>query len=89
MGCDGSRPKGAPEADHFTMVEFTVPELGDCELLIKTDYWSIDPAMRGWTNETPNYIPNVELGAVMRSLAVGKESPAGTSTMLRVMSYQA
>lgn len=66
-----SRPKGVPEADHFTVDECTVPELGDGEVLIKTDYWSIDPAMRGWANEAPNYIPPVKLGAVMRSFAVG------------------
>lgn len=66
-----SRPKGVPEADHFTVDESAVPEVGDGEFLVKTEYWSIDPAMRGWANDAPNYIPPVEIGAVMRSFAVG------------------
>lgn len=67
-----SRPKGVPEADHFTVDESAVPEIADGEFLVKTEYWSIDPAMRGWANDAPNYIPPVEIGAVMRSFAVGE-----------------
>ena len=67
-----SRPKGVPKAEHFTVDECAVPELNDGELLIKTEYWSIDPAMRGWTNDAPNYMPPVELGTAMRSFAVGE-----------------
>ena len=66
-----SRPKGVPEADHFTVDEAPVPEIADGEFLVKTEYWSVDPAMRGWANDAPNYIPPVEIGAVMRSFAVG------------------
>ena len=67
-----SRPKGVPEADQFTVDESAVPEISDGEFLVKTEYWSIDPAMRGWANDAPNYIPPVEIGAVMRSFAVGE-----------------
>ncbi|MGB0627285.1 MAG: NADP-dependent oxidoreductase [Alphaproteobacteria bacterium] len=66
-----SRPKGVPEADHFTVDEVPVPEVADGEFLVKTEYWSVDPAMRGWANDAPNYLPPVEIGAVMRSFAVG------------------
>tara|TARA_R110002110_G_scaffold85816_1_gene223268 strand:+ start:10002 stop:11015 length:1014 start_codon:yes stop_codon:yes gene_type:complete len=66
-----SRPKGVPEADHFTVDETPVPEIADGEFLVKTEYWSVDPAMRGWVNDAPNYLPPVEIGAVMRSFAVG------------------
>jgi len=41
-------------------------------MLIETQYWSVDPAMRGWVNDVPNYSPPVEIGATMRSFAVGK-----------------
>ncbi|MGI9363741.1 MAG: NADP-dependent oxidoreductase, partial [Rhizobiaceae bacterium] len=67
-----SRPKGAPQAQHFTVEEIPVPELKDGEFLVKTEYWSIDPAMRGWVNVAPNYLPPVEIGAPMRSFAVGE-----------------
>ncbi|MBT4907624.1 MAG: NADP-dependent oxidoreductase [Rhodospirillaceae bacterium] len=66
-----SRPKGVPEADHFTVEDADVPEIADGEFLVKTEYWSVDPAMRGWVNDAPNYLPPVEIGAVMRSFAVG------------------
>ena len=67
-----SRPKGIPQAEHFTVEEIPVPDLGDGEILVENEFWSVDPAMRGWTNDLPNYLPPVEIGATMRSLAVGK-----------------
>jgi NADPH-dependent curcumin reductase len=66
------RPKGIPQAGHFSVEEVPVPDLADGEILIENDYWSVDPAMRGWVNDLPNYLPPVEVGATMRSLAVGK-----------------
>lgn len=66
------RPKGVPQANHFAIDEIPVPDLSDGELLIKTLYWSIDPAMRGWANNAPNYLPPVEIGAAMRAFAVGE-----------------
>ncbi|NKB60431.1 MAG: zinc-binding dehydrogenase [Alphaproteobacteria bacterium] len=65
------RPKGVPVADHFAVEEAPVPELADGEFLVKCEYWSVDPAMRGWVNEAPNYLPPVAIGATMRSFAVG------------------
>lgn len=67
-----SRPKGVPQASHFAIDEAPVPDLGDGEFLVKTIFWSVDPAMRGWVNDAPNYLPPVEIGAVMRSFAVGE-----------------
>ncbi len=55
--------------------EFTTApagEPGPGEVLIKILYVSLDPAMRGWMNEGRSYIPAVEIGAVMRALAVGR-----------------
>lgn len=66
-----SRPKGVPGADHFAVSDAPVEEIKNGEILVKNDYWSIDPAMRGWVNDAPNYLPPVEIGAVMRSFAVG------------------
>ena len=67
-----SRPKGVPAADHFLVEEVPVPDLEDGEFLVKTEYWSVDPAMRGWVNDAPNYLPPVEIGATMRSFSVGE-----------------
>lgn len=66
------RPKGVPQAKHFSIEEVPIPDLASGEFLVETQYWSVDPAMRGWVNDVPNYLPPVEIGAPMRSLAVGK-----------------
>ncbi|MGH1481885.1 MAG: NADP-dependent oxidoreductase [Geminicoccales bacterium] len=67
-----ARPKGVPKAEHFTVDEIAVPDLGLGEFLVKTEFWSVDPAMRGWANDAPNYLPPVQIGAAMRSFAVGE-----------------
>lgn len=66
------RPKGIPGPEFFTVEDAPVPDLEDGEFLVKTDYLSVDPAMRGWVNDAPNYSPPVPVGDVMRSIAVGE-----------------
>merc|ERR1711939_274242 len=46
-------------------------DLKDGEVLFEPNYLSIDPAMRGWLNNTRSYIPPVQIGEVMRGYAVG------------------
>jgi NADPH-dependent curcumin reductase CurA len=67
-----SRPVGTPTAENWDYVETDVPELGDKQVLVKVDYISLDPAMRGWMNEGKSYIEPVQIGAVMRASTVGK-----------------
>ena len=67
-----SRPVGIPQAEHFEIVTAHVPELGDNEVLVRNIYLSVDPAMRGWVSDVTSYMEPVPLGAVMRSLAVGR-----------------
>lgn len=66
------RPVGVPKPQHFELREVDVPEPGEGQMLIRVSHWSVDPAMRGWANDVPNYSPPVELGTPMRSLAVGE-----------------
>ena len=40
--------------------------------MVQISHLSIDPAMRGWMNAGPSYIPPVEIGDVMRAGAVGR-----------------
>jgi NADPH-dependent curcumin reductase CurA len=49
-----------------------IPELQDGQVLLKTKYLSIDPAMRGWMNEGKSYIKPVAIGEVMRALGVAE-----------------
>ncbi|KAL9011725.1 MAG: hypothetical protein Q9173_003455 [Seirophora scorigena] len=46
-------------------------DLKDGEVLFQSLYLSLDPAMRGWLNDTRSYLPPVQIGDVMRGAAVG------------------
>ncbi len=66
------RPVGAATRDAFTFQQVPVVQPEDGQILVKNEYLSLDPAMRGWMNEGKSYIPPVALGEVMRALGVGK-----------------
>ncbi|KAJ9617066.1 hypothetical protein H2200_000787 [Cladophialophora chaetospira] len=61
-------------------------DLKDGEVLFETNYMSIDPAMRGWLNDTRSYIPPVKVGEIMRSGAIGTVK-ASKSSKFPVGSY--
>ena len=67
-----ARPVGVPKASDWKLGEEEIPTPVDGEALIKNEFISLDPAMRGWMNEGKSYVPPVELGAVMRAAAAGK-----------------
>jgi NADPH-dependent curcumin reductase len=65
------RPVGMVSADDFQLVEAELPALQEGEVLVRTQYISLDPAMRGWMNEGTTYIQGVGIGAMMRAFAAG------------------
>ncbi|TLX59390.1 NADP-dependent oxidoreductase [Stutzerimonas nosocomialis] len=66
------RPVGAPTRETFRFAETPLAEPGTNQILVKVEYLSLDPAMRGWMNDAKSYIAPVGLGEVMRALGVGK-----------------
>ena len=66
------RPVGLPKRTDWNYTEEPVRDPGPGEVLIKSLYISLDPAMRGWMNEGRSYIEPVQIGAVMRAGAVGR-----------------
>jgi NADPH-dependent curcumin reductase CurA len=66
-----SRPTGIPQAEHFEIVEATLPDLADGQILVRNDFLSVEPAMRGWVSAAANYSTPVGIGEVMRALAAG------------------
>jgi hypothetical protein len=66
-----SRPTGLIKAENFELVSQPIPEPGENQILIRSVYLSLDPAMRGWLTDRPSYVPPVQIGEVMRGLAVG------------------
>lgn len=67
-----ARPEGAPKESDFKLVETSVPEPGEGELITKTIYLSIDPYMRGRMNAAKSYTKPVEIGEVMTAGAVSQ-----------------
>jgi NADPH-dependent curcumin reductase CurA len=67
-----NRPKGFPDQDTWALETVAIPELEEGEILIEHHYVSLDPAMRGWMNDTKSYIPPIELEHVMRAAAIGR-----------------
>ena len=67
-----ARPVGLPKESDWERAEAPVPEPGSGELVTKILYMSVDPAMRGWMNDRPSYVPPVQIGEVMRALTVGE-----------------
>lgn len=67
-----ARPAPAVTADLFAVRRAPVPRPGPGELLIQVLWLSIDPAMRGWIADAPNYRPPVPLNEVMFGFTVGR-----------------
>lgn len=66
------RPVGKPTRENWEFKSSAIPEPAEGEVLVKVLYISLDPAMRGWMNETKSYIAPVGIGEVMRAGTVGK-----------------
>ncbi|MFK8060240.1 MAG: NADP-dependent oxidoreductase [Polaribacter sp.] len=67
-----NRPQGTPDKNTWQLEENTIPELEEGEILIEQHYISLDPAMRGWMNDSKSYIPPVAIDSVMRAGAIGR-----------------
>src|SRR5271169_4854534 len=67
-----SRPRGAVTEDNFRIVDapLTAPDAG--EALVRNDWLSLDPYMRGRMNDVKSYAPSVQLGQVMVGQTVGE-----------------
>lgn len=66
-----NRPVGLPDESTWELRESPIPSLKEGEVLIENHFISLDPAMRGWMNDAPSYIPPVALGDVMRAGSIG------------------
>ena len=66
-----ARPVGEPKRSDFTFTDELLPLIQDGEMLVKVEYLSLDPAMRGWMNDAKSYIAPVALNDVMRAGGVG------------------
>jgi hypothetical protein len=66
-----ARPDGEIGSAHFTISQTPIPTAGTGEVLVRTIYLLIPPAMRMWMNERDSYIPAQALGEVMTGITLG------------------
>jgi NADPH-dependent curcumin reductase CurA len=66
-----ARPSGEPKPTDFELVEGTVDDLTDGQLLVRNTWMSVDPYMRGRMNDAPSYVPKFELGEPLTGGAIG------------------
>jgi len=66
-----ARPVGLPKPSDWNHTEEPPREPGEGEVLVKVQYLSLDPAMRGWMNDGKSYVPPVGIGEVMRAGGIG------------------
>ena len=67
-----ARPVGYPKPSDFDLVTEPIPVPEDGEVLVHTNYLSVDPYMRGRMNDRASYAPNVQIGEVMVGTVVGE-----------------
>lgn len=67
-----SRPVGALTPENFSVETTEVPALQAGQVLVKNSLLSLDPTIRTWVSDAPNYLPAIGLGEVVRALGVGQ-----------------
>ncbi|MBU6372559.1 MAG: NADP-dependent oxidoreductase [Alphaproteobacteria bacterium] len=89
------RPTGDIGPADLELVEAPVPALAAGEVLVRNVYLSLDPTNRIWMSDMDQYLPPVEIGAVMRggTLGVVEESkdpeiPVGAVVLTGLAGWQ-
>jgi NADPH-dependent curcumin reductase len=67
-----ARPVGMPRQSDWNVTEEPLRDPGAGEVLVKVLFISLDPAMRGWMNDSKSYIAPVGIGDVMRAGTAGR-----------------
>ena len=67
-----SRPQGSVTEENFRIVEAPVATPAAGEVLVKNDWLSLDPYMRGRMSDAKSYVPPAPIGEVMVGQTVGE-----------------
>jgi len=85
------RPNGMPTDDCWRLNTESITSIGRNEILIKVDFLSIDPYMRGRMNDSKSYADPAKLGEPMTGETVGTVVESNSSKYLvgdRVCAHQ-
>lgn len=72
-----ARPDGLPKESDFRLEEVAIGAPGPGQILMRNHYVSLDPAIRGWLDDRPSYLPPVALGDAVRASTVGTVIASG------------
>ncbi|MEO8346136.1 MAG: NADP-dependent oxidoreductase [Betaproteobacteria bacterium] len=67
-----NRPEGEASLANFRLVSAPTPSLADGQVLVRHQFLSIDPYMRGRMNDTKSYVAPQPLGQVMQGGTAGE-----------------
>ena len=67
-----ARPQGLPDDNTLKLEEASIPEIAAGEMLLRTEFLSLDPYMRGRMNDAKSYAKPVEIGEVMTGQVVAE-----------------
>jgi NADPH-dependent curcumin reductase CurA len=67
-----ARPIGLITPDVLQLTESRIPSVEDGQALGRVKYLSLDPTMRIWMADIPQYMPPVQLGDVMRAFGLAE-----------------
>ncbi len=66
------RPSGLPDASTLRLEELELPTPADGQMLLRTEFLSLDPYMRGRMNDAKSYAAPVEIDEVMTGQVVAQ-----------------
>ncbi|WP_181347582.1 NADP-dependent oxidoreductase [Thalassobacillus sp. CUG 92003] len=66
------RPEAEPTQEHLNIVESSIPDLKQGEVLLRTLYVSVDPYMRGRMSDAKSYVASFELNKPIEGGAIGQ-----------------
>jgi NADPH-dependent curcumin reductase CurA len=72
-----ARPVGEPKPTDFKLVTVSVPDPGPGQILVRNDWLSVDPYMRGRMNDVKSYMPPFALNEPMTGGAIGTVVASG------------
>jgi NADPH-dependent curcumin reductase CurA len=67
-----SRPAAQVTVENFRVVDAELPKPGPGEVLVRNEWLSLDPYMRGRMSEAKSYVKPVEIGGLMVGQTVGE-----------------
>ncbi|MHA4850132.1 NADP-dependent oxidoreductase [Rhodococcus sp. MSC1_016] len=73
------RPHGHVSVEDFRVEDVVLPELEAGDVALETLFISIDPAIRGWLDDRPSYLPPVAIGEPVRAFGLARVTASRNS----------